>query len=309
MPKNAILVSFLIFSVFFVPIADSTAQSESEYVIPLQGPTWDHSVISVLIIPSWSETWWQAGYLDAATRSISQWNDAMTHFSSNKADYSYISRLKMEMKVSNSSETGFDVYISWIDRFRNETCEAGLTRTVYSTNVIINSTLTLAAHDCYGNVMSERDVQNVALHELGHSLGLGHPNVPEDLMYFAYSLSSPTRAISTLDAFGVANVFRWMENSSDFNPDSQGQPVYSVALPSDIEYEYLPISDGSVTPQTTIEDLRTFIDDLVQFILRPEALILFIIVVSVVTVYVITISLRGKRTVSREPSTSYRNQT
>ena len=297
MPKNAILVSFLILSVFLVPIADSTAQSESEYVIPLQGPTWDHAQINVLIIPRWNETWWKAGYLDSAIRSVSQWNNAVDHFSSNNSDYAYLSKLRITMKVSNSSETGFDVYISWIDRFRNETCEAGLTRTTYSAKVVINSTLTLAAHDCYGNVMSERDVQNVALHELGHSLGLSHPNVPEDLMYFAYSLSSPTRAISTLDAFGVAKVFRWMGNSSEFNPDSQGQPIYSVSLPSDIEYESLPISDSNVPPQTTIEDVRTFIDDLVQFILRPEALILFIIVVSVVTVYVIAISFRGKRTV------------
>ena len=63
-------------------------------------------------------------------------------------------------------------------------------------------------------------MQNVALHELGHSLGLGHSNYTGDLMYAVYTMGiHRLKSISTLDVYGVATLFAWETNSTDILPN------------------------------------------------------------------------------------------
>ena len=202
----------------------------------------------------------------------------------------------MTAQVSNQTEKGFDTYISWIEQFGNVTCEAGLSRTTYmpTTNLITNNEITLSAYDCRGNVLSEADEQNVALHELGHCLGLGHANYTDDLMYYAYNLGGSVRPISTLDTYGVATVFRWMAYSQEYSSDNQGPPIYSVSLTSN-EYEYQPISDTDLPPQqSTLEKVGNFFDDFVQFVLQPEVLVLIILAVSALVGYLTISRIRRK---------------
>jgi hypothetical protein len=202
----------------------------------------------------------------------------------------------MTAQVSNSTEKGFDAYISWIEQFGNDTCEAGLSRTTYTptTNVITNNEITLSAYDCRNNIQSETDEQNVALHELGHCLGLGHANYTDDLMYYAYSLGSSVRAISTLDTYGVGTVFRWMANLQEYSSDNQGPPIYSVSLTSS-EYGYQPISVTDLPPQqSTREKVGNFFDDFVQFVLQPEVLVLIILTVSALVGYLTISRIRRK---------------
>jgi predicted Zn-dependent protease len=276
-------------------LATTVAQLKSEYVLALQGSTWDHSTITVLIVAAYNESWWNPAYLNASLRAISEWNGALSYFASNNSDFDYLSRLRMTAQVSNVTENGFDEYISWIEQFGNETCEAGLSRTTYmpTTNLITKNEITLSAYDCRGNILSETDEQNVALHELGHCLGLGHANYTDDLMYYAYSLGGSVRAISTLDTYGVGTVFRWMAYSQEYSPDNQGQPVYSVSLtPSG--YEYQPISDTDLPPQSTLEKVGNFFDDFIKFVLQPEVLVLFIIAVSALVGYLAISIIRRK---------------
>jgi len=242
----------------------------------------------VLIVPAYNESWWNPAYLNASLRAISEWNEALSYFASNGSDFAYLSRLRMTAQVSNSTEIGFDEYISWIEQFGNDTCEAGLSRTTYipTTNLITRNEIILSAYDCRGNILSEIDEQNVALHELGHGLGLGHANFTDDLMYYAYSLGSSVRAISTLDAYGVGTVFRWMAYSQEYSSDSQGQPIYSVSLKSS-EYGYQPISDTNFPPQSTVEKVVNFFDDFVQFLLQPEVFVLIILAVSALIGYLV----------------------
>jgi hypothetical protein len=201
----------------------------------------------------------------------------------------------MTAQVSNSTERGFDAYISWIEQFGNDTCEAGLSRTTYmpTTNLITRNEITLSAYDCRGNILSETDEQNVALHELGHCLGLGHANYTDDLMYYAYTLGGSVRPISTLDAYGVGTVFRWMAYSQEYSSDNQGQTVYSVSLTSN-EYGYQPISDTDLPPQSTLEKVGNFFDDFVQFVLQPEVLVLIILAFSALTGYLAISQIRRK---------------
>jgi predicted Zn-dependent protease len=258
---------------------------KTEYMLALQGSTWDHSNITILIVPAYDKSWWNPGYLNSSLHAISEWNGALSYFASNHSDFAYLSKLRMTAQVSNSTIEGFDAYISWIEQFENVTCEAGLSRTTYlpTTNVITKNEITLSAYDCRGNVLSETDEQNVALHELGHCLGLGHANYTDDLMYYAYSLGGSVRPISTLDAYGVGTVFRWM-TSQEYSADNQGQPVYSVSLTSN-EYEYQPISDANLPAQSTLEKAGNFFDDFAQFVLQPEVLVLIILAVSALIGY------------------------
>ena len=295
MTKKTIIAFFLVFTLSLSTLAVVNAQKEPEYVLAIGDRVWDHSVITVLVVPSSDEPWWNPSYLNASLHAIDQWNEAISFFASNHSDFAYLSRLRMAPQVSNSQIKGFDAYISWTERFGNVTCEAGLTTTWYtSSNIIINSTITLSAYDCSGNILREADVQNVALHELGHGLGLGHANFSGDTMYYAYALNSLIRGISTLDVYGVGTVFRWMVYSQEYDPVNQGSPIHSVTLPPNIDYEYLPISEKNVPPQSTIDQIRGFIDDFAQYIL-PVGLILVLLVVAGVSAYVIITRMRKKR--------------
>jgi predicted Zn-dependent protease len=300
MAKKLAYGLIVILSLTFATCTSTFAQIQTEYEIGLIGPTWDHSTIRVLITPSQNETWWQESYLNVTVNAINQWNEAINHFALNYSDFSYLTRVELAVVISNFTIRGYDAYISWIDQFRNETCEAGLTRTAYQSNVITNATLTLAAHDCRGNVLSAVDMQNVAVHELGHCLGLGHSSYSGDLMYFAYSLSSPIRYISTLDTYGIGVVFRWMAYSNFYDGENQGTPINKVSLPTGTEYQYLPISEENLPPQTTFDQIRTFLEALGQSIIQPENLILIIVLVSLgVVAYLVISYTRRRRPVPR----------
>jgi hypothetical protein len=289
--KKPLLAILLILSFALSQAALAEAQTKTSYTLALQGPTWDHSTITVLIVAAYNESWWNPAYLNASLHAISEWNQALFYFASNYSDFAYLSRFRMTALLSNSTSEGFDAYISWIDQFGNVTCEAGLSRTTYmpTSYVIGKNEIILSAHDCRGNVLSETDEQNVALHELGHCLGLGHSNYTDDLMYYAYSLGDSIRAISTLDAVGVGTVFRWMANSQEYSAENQGEPIKSVSLAS-AEYEYQPISEKDIPPQSPLEKVRSFFDDFIQVFSQPEDWAVIIILAALAMAAYLTIA-------------------
>jgi hypothetical protein len=301
--RKAIITLLLILSLTST-IVLAEAQTQSTYMIALEGPTWNHSTISLLITSKYDEPWWNPAYLNATLRAISQWNEAISLFASNQTDYAYLSNLTLTPEVSNSTETGFDVQMSWIQQFGNETCEAGLTRTTYETSGVISySDVNCSAHDCRGNILNEVDMQNVALHELGHVLGLGHANNTGDTMYYAYTLGSPPRTLSTLDVYGVANVFRWMSASPQFDPTNQGPETTSVTLPPTLKYEYLQSSDTNPpAPQPPLDSVNNFATDLIDFILRPEIIIVILIAIAAIVLLGMTLRRGGKREEHNKPS-------
>jgi predicted Zn-dependent protease len=304
MTRKAIITLLLILSLTSTTIILVEAQTQSEYVLELQGPTWDHSTIRLIITPKYNEPWWDPAYLNSTLRAISQWNEAIAFFASNQTDFAYLSGLRMIPEVSNSTRTGSVMQISWIQQFGNVTCEAGLTRTTYEiSGVIKDSDVNLSAFDCRGNILSEVDMQNVALHELGHVLGLGHASNTGDLMHFAYTLNSPIRAISTLDVYGVANVFRWMSASPEFDPSNQGPKIFSITLPSSMKYEYLQVSNANLpAPQSPLDSFNNFVADVIDFILRPEILIAILVAIAAIVVFGVMPRRSGKREANNKPS-------
>ncbi len=251
MRKTLILVLLFVLSICFYDTTLSEAAAGTIYEIGLQGLTWDHANITVLVTPAENESWWNHLYIDSTLDAINEWNQAISEYTTKYPDYAYLSQLTMNPQVSNVSKDKFDVYISWIEQFANESLDIGLTTSKPTDlGTISNSDMILSAHDFQGDILDELDMHAVALHELGHAFGLGHSNVSGDTMYYDYVLNSPERAVSTLNMYGISNVFGWMTNSTEFNPDKLELPTNSVILPSNIKYEQLPIPKIDVISAT-----------------------------------------------------------
>lgn len=78
--------------------------------------------------------------------------------------------------------TDVDVRVRWVESFQFE--RAGQADIVWDRRGwIVRGTLTLATHTYRGHQLSADAVQTVALHEIGHLLGLGHSDDPRDVMF------------------------------------------------------------------------------------------------------------------------------
>ena len=233
---------FLLCSILFLSadtnaINDTKAQSTNVYSLKIQGFTWNKDTLNIIVVPPGNVSWWDPTYLDSALHAIGQWNEAINYFSSNYSDYSYLSAVNLKATVSNEALSGFDIYVNWTEfPLANTSSEIGLETTISQNNVILNCNISLATHTAHGDSLTEGDMQNVALHELGHSLGLGHCNYSYDTMSADYTLLSPPRLISTLDIYGVATIFGWLQNSFNFYPVNAWLNSPAVILPPNIPY-------------------------------------------------------------------------
>ncbi len=288
-------ISSLLLAAIFVSNSGVQGQSQDKYSLQLQGFVWNRSTLNALVVTADNESWWSSNDVNVMLRAIGQWNDAITAFSSNYSDFSYLSNLRIHATVSNETQPGFDIYVSWVESpLSNMTDEVGLSQiSANYESTIINCTIKLAAHTDHGDSLNEGDMQNVALHELGHSLGLGHSNYTGDLMYASYTMGSPGEAVSTLDVYGVATVFAWELNTTSFYPIDDWFNVNSVILPSDIAYQGLPVSPENARPQTFVNNpiVQTLIL-MFEILIHPE---IFAIVLVFIVVFVIIALIPGKK--------------
>lgn len=287
-----ILLLFLLVSSLFLPYTvlndnQVRAQTEDTYTLQLQGFAWNRITLRTLILTPFNESWWDPVYLDCVLRAIGQWNDALRAFASNYSDFAYLSSLNIQSSVSNETLLGFDIYVNWTEvSMADSEDQVGLSKLfIESGGGIINSTITLSASTTHGVAISEGDAQNIAVHELGHSLGLGHCNYTGDLMYPAYTLQGSAQAISTLDAYGVARVFAWQLNESNFYPVRAWLKENSVSLPSTVPYENLPVSPENTVPESLVNNpVVQFLILIGQLLLHPEVLV---VVIAVIVLFVI----------------------
>jgi predicted Zn-dependent protease len=305
------ILSVLLFLILIFALSEfSQAQAQVNHSLELQQITWNHSTISVLIIPQENESWWNPSHLNATLRAICEWNQAIQDFTSNYTDYAYLSKLRMTPTVAYTMDSGFDVYVFWSETPSRVADEVGYTKTFYNVDSrsIKNSTINLASKLLQGLYsLNEIEMQNVVLHELGHSLGLGHSNFTEDLMYPIFSMNPLNRvqALSTLDLYGVSAVFQWMSNSSNSLYSSHES---SVTLPSKVAYRYLPIFNAdlptssaySVLCQTLLTYIQYRVNNVTSLVMRPEvSTILIVIFVLLVIVFLFARQQKAKKTEKR----------
>ncbi len=297
-----ILLLFLLCSTLFLSassFAISQAQSPNQtvYALNIPGIAWDKSTLTILLTPPNNESWWNPIFVNSTLRAIGQWNDAIQYFSANYAGYSYLSNLKLEPTVSDFKEPGFDIYINWTQsNLPGSANEIGLTTVTSEANAIISCDINLGTHTQHGETLIDGDMQNIALHELGHALGLGHSNSSGDVMFPDIALLGPAKSISTLDMYGVATTFAWMTNQFNFSPVSDWLKADFVVLPSDIQYSYLPVSSQNARPNTLQDNTlyQNLILD-VEIILHPDIFLPILTFVIISILIILIVSLRNRR--------------
>ncbi len=186
--RYRVFAVFLVLSLGFgLPLEVSLSYAQvpqNEVFLELQKATWDQSTLRVLIVTEEDESWWRTTYLDSTLRAVGVWNDAFVAFATNYSNFAYLSRLSLVPTVSDTLRSGFDVYVLWTTEPLDEGDDSvGLAITYSVVGVVLNCTITLGVHNRLGTELSEVDMQNIALHELGHSLGINHANYTGDAMY------------------------------------------------------------------------------------------------------------------------------
>ena len=253
-------------------------QAQTEYQIEIRGYTWDHSTITVSILPQQNMAWWKPEYLNASLQGIAQWNDAMQQFAEDYPSYSFLKDVKFVPTISYEVVLGFDVYIGWIEECGSEEIIGQTQTTVMAPCHSANSTVCLAAKAPSGHVMTEVDMQNIVVHELGHVLGLSHTDVSKDVMYPTVYYQETVKPLSTLNTYAVANLLQLAEN--DTCPDED-----IVMLPLSISYSELEIAPENIPSLNLAEYVF-------RFIARPEV---FIIVGAGLIVVVALLARRRKK--------------
>ncbi len=288
--KLALIYILLILSLTFMVLASSQTAAQTEHSIEVRGYTWNHSTISVSIFPQENESWWKPSYLNATLHAIAQWNDAIQEFASNYTDFSYLSRVSLVPTITHEPSSGFDIYIGWIPECESETTIGQSQARVKSPCIIVNNTVCLAAKAPSGHVMTEVDMQNIVVHELGHTFGLSHCTYSGDVMYSTVYYRATVKPLSSLDLYVLSQNFEWISNSTQFSSSNMCPQESSLTLPSSISYYHLPIAAENLPtsfPQNLVEYT-------VGLFLRPEILTTMLIAATTLAVAVIIIKRRKK---------------
>ena len=98
----------------------------------------------------------------------------------------------------------------------------GQTSTYFGSGGYINHAVVTIATAAFGNDIASSQLKQIAMHELGHTLGLGHANFEGDLM--SPIINPGTDGISKCDVNGVIHAEQWLAGT-----DVNGTPTMPPA--------------------------------------------------------------------------------